>query len=148
MLTERFNLWKPEYSLDIDIIDTQHKGFFDICSESIYLHERAKMDDMQPSDIIMILYKFRCYAFQHFFTEESLMIKYHYPSIFAHSSVHDIFLEKLRGFTQELHEISTNKVATKESLCLILEHINTYTLSWGSNHVLSQDKQYVQYFKT
>jgi len=120
MLTERFNLWKPEYSLDIDIIDTQHKGFFDICSESIYLHERAKMDDMQPSDIIMILYKFRCYAFQHFFTEESLMIKYHYPSIFAHSSVHDIFLEKLRGFTQELMKFRQIKLQQKNHFVLSL----------------------------
>ncbi|MDP3525175.1 MAG: hypothetical protein Q8S27_11390, partial [Hoeflea sp.] len=70
------NLWKPEYLLAIDVIDEQHKGFFEICMRSAMLCEAARTRPIQLEDIIQLIYNMRAYAFRHFFTEETLLLKY------------------------------------------------------------------------
>lgn len=142
------NLWKPEYRLDIDVIDEQHQGFFDLCLKSAMLCEAARTRPVQLQDIVLLIFGLRTYAFKHFHTEETLLIKYGYPKLYGHISQHDIFLHELQGFTAELHEHLTKATsAGQEDFLACASHINTYLADWWGGHILSADQAYALFIR-
>lgn len=142
------NLWKPEYVLNIEIIDEQHKGFFEICAKAAQLCEAAKVKPVKISEIIHILYKLRCYAFMHFHTEETLFLKYNHPRIFDHFVVHDTYLQSLQGFTAELQKfVAQGDKAASEEFLAYVEQISDYVVDWWREHILGVDREYIQYVR-
>lgn len=147
-MNEPVNLWKPEYMLDIDVIDEQHKGFFDICLKSAMLCESARNRPIQLHDVIHLIYDMRAYAFRHFHTEESLLLKYGYPRIYGHISQHDIFLRSLQEFTAGLHEeLAKAKSAGPEGFLACARHINDYLANWWGDHILNTDQDYASFLR-
>lgn len=141
------NLWKPEYLLEIDVIDEQHKGFLEICVEAAHLCERAHKTPLKATGIIRTLYRMRCYAFKHFHTEESLLLKHNYPKLFEHFSYHDEFLRALQGYTSEIHDFLSKGDKGEEGLLTVANRINDYVGNWWGEHILNHDKQYVEFIK-
>ncbi len=140
------NLWKPEYMLDIDDIDEQHQGFFDICMRSAMLIEAARTKPVQLHDVIHLIYSMRAYAFRHFFTEETLLLKYGYPKIYGHMSLHDIFLRTLQEFTVELHaQLDKVQSAGPEAFLASATRINDYLTNWWGEHILNVDQEYARF---
>ncbi|MBU1042083.1 MAG: hemerythrin family protein [Proteobacteria bacterium] len=147
-MNEKVNLWKPEYMLDIDIIDEQHKGFFDLCLKSAMVCESARNKPVKLSDVIRLIYDMRGYAFRHFFTEEALLLKYAYPKIYGHMSQHDIFLRTLQEFTAELHvELAKAEKAGPEGFLACANHINGYLTTWWGEHILNTDQDYARFMR-
>lgn len=142
------NLWKPEYKLDIDVIDEQHKGFFDLCLNSAMLCEAARKRPIQLSDVIHLIYNMRTYAFKHFHTEETLLLKYGYPKIYGHISQHDIFLRSLQEFTAELHvELNQSDKTGPGGFLVSAKRINDYLTNWWAEHILTADQEYAQFMR-
>lgn len=142
------NLWKPEYKLDIDIIDEQHKGFFDLCLNSAMLCEAARNKPIKLADVINLIYNMRAYAFKHFHTEETLLLKYGYPKIYGHISQHDIFLRTLQEFTAELHvEMAKAEKVGPEGFLASANHINGYLTNWWGEHILNTDQDYARFMR-
>ncbi len=147
-MNETVNLWKPEYLLDIDSIDEQHKGFFDICLKSAMLCESARNKPIKLSDVIHLIYDMRAYAFKHFHTEETLLLKYAYPRIYGHISQHDIFLRSLQEFTAALQaELVKAEKAGPEGFLACAKHINDYLTNWWGEHILTADQDYAQFLR-
>lgn len=143
------NLWKPEYLLDIEGIDAQHKVFFDICLDISQGIEADKAQAAKMHDIIKMLYTLRAYAFQHFHTEEQLLLKHHYPQIYAHLNLHDNYLRALQGFTKELHThmSSASEDAAKPFFELALA-ISAFSADWWGEHILTADTAYAQHIRS
>lgn len=147
-MNEKVNLWKPEYMLDIDVIDEQHKGFFDLCLKSAMLCESARNKPVELSDVIHLIYGMRAYAFRHFFTEETLLLKYAYPKIYGHMSQHDIFLRTLQEFTAELHaELAKAEKTGPKSFLACANRINSYLTNWWGEHILNTDQDYARFMR-
>lgn len=147
-MSEPVNLWKPEYILDIDVIDEQHKGFFDICLKSAMLCESARAKPIQLHDVIHVIFSMRAYAFKHFHTEETLLLKYGYPRIYGHVCQHDIFLRSLQEFTAELHEHQAKAPsAGQEAFLACANHINEYLTNWWGEHILNVDLDYARFIR-
>ena len=142
-----YNLWKPEYLLDIEAIDEQHKGFFDICIKAAQLCEEAANKPLNPADVIRVLYSLRCYAFKHFHTEETLLLKHNYPRIFEHLSLHDDFLHALKTFTAEMQGCLSRKDKSDAELLACTVHLNDYVAKWWGAHILNQDSLYVEFVR-
>jgi len=142
------NLWKPEYLLDVDVIDEQHKGFFNLCLNSATLCESARNKPIKLADVIHLIYDMRAYAFKHFHTEETLLLKYGYPRIYGHMSQHDLFLRSLQQFTAELHvELAKADKAGQEGFLACATHINEYLATWWGEHILTADQDYAQFLR-
>jgi len=142
------NLWKPEYMLDIDVIDEQHKGFFDLCLKAAMLCESARKKPIELHNVIHLIYGMRAYAFKHFHTEETLLLKYGYPKIYGHMSLHDIFLRTLQEFTAELHvELAKTEKAGQDGFLACASHINDYLTNWWGEHILNTDQDYARFLR-
>ncbi len=142
------NLWKPEYLLDIDIIDEQHKSFFDLCLNSAMLCEAARTKPIQLHDLIHVIFNMRAYAFKHFYTEETLLLKYGYPRIYGHASLHDIFLRTLQEFTAELHEhLAKAQTAGPEAFLANATRVNDDLTNWWGEHILTADQDYARHIR-
>jgi len=145
---ESQNLWKPEYMFDIDVIDEQHKGFSEICLKSSMLCEMARTKPIQLPDVIHLIYGMRAYAFKHFHTEETLLLKYGYPKFYDHIRQHDIFLSTMQKFIAELHEhLAKTQSAGQEVFLAYAKHINDYLANWWAEHILNVDQEYMQYIR-
>lgn len=141
------NLWKPDYMLDIEVIDGQHKEFFQICLKATMLCEAGRKKPIQLSDIIHVLYSMRSYAFKHFHTEETLLLKYKYPNIYEHIALHDQFLASFQTFTADLHGRLSDSQG-QEAVLACAEHINTYVVGWWGEHILNADQDYATYMRS
>jgi len=142
------NLWKPEFMLDIGVIDDQHKGFFDICQNSSMLCEAARSKPVQLPDVIHLIYGMRTYAFLHFHTEENLLLKYGYPKIYGHICQHDIYLRALQEFVAELHTLLAKVDSTgQEAFLACANRINEYLVNWWSKHIMSEDQEYAAFIR-
>jgi hemerythrin len=144
-VNEAVNLWKPEYRLDIDTIDEQHKGLFDICLKCATLCEASRTKPIQPQDIIIVTYNMRGYAFRHFQTEELLLLKYRYPKIYEHVCLHDEFLLSLQEFTAELHGLAGAESADQQTFLACANRINDYLANWWGEHILNVDQDYARF---
>lgn len=138
------NLWKPDYLLDIEHIDAQHKVFFDICLNITQASEARGSKTVRMHDVIQMIYTLRSYAFHHFHAEETLLLKHRYPQLYPHMNLHDIFLQKLQSFTKQLHALmgnSDSEDASKAFLELAV-NISEFTANWWGEHILTPDKAY------
>jgi len=142
------SLWKAEYLLDIDLIDEQHKKFFDICSRVAQLCDTAHRGQVSMGDIIRAIYELRGYAFKHFHSEESLLVKYRYPDMVRHFGEHDQYLDGLRGLTTKLEGFAaqSGKAASTDFLALAGQ-INGYALNWWEKHIMQSDQRYAAFIR-
>ncbi|MBU1228637.1 MAG: hemerythrin domain-containing protein [Proteobacteria bacterium] len=144
----RVNLWKPEYQLDIEVIDDQHRGFFDLCMKSDMLCEAAQTRPVQLQDLVHLIYAMRAYAFKHFHAEETLLLKYGYPRIYPHIRQHDVFLGKLQEFTAKLNDLLAASPSTgQEAFLDSAKGINDYLADWWGRHILSMDLDYASFIR-
>ncbi len=61
----KYNLWKPEYAVDISEIDTQHKKFFSYCASLIQLADETPATRHTNGDLVHLFFN---YVHTHFAT--------------------------------------------------------------------------------
>jgi hemerythrin len=146
-MSDKVTLWKNEFLVDVDIIDTQHRKFFHICEDIAALY--AEEGDLAVRDLILRIFELRTYAFFHFHTEEELMAKYGYPGVFRHFQEHDKYLKALRDFGMELQGACENgeECRDPESLRELAEKINNHAVGWWSEHILHCDPPAMEHIK-
>lgn len=118
--------WKPEYSVGIDEIDSQHKillGHF----STIEQHIRNK-DSW--SSIHFAVVNLRLFAERHFFAEETLMAVFGYPEAKAHAEAHLSFFQRL----DEIERKALHEDASPELL--------RFLHSWLIDHIVESDRDY------
>jgi hemerythrin len=140
-------LWRSEYLVEVDVIDTQHRKFFKICEHIALLC--TKGEDLAVRDLILRIFELRSYAFFHFHTEEDLMVKYGYPEIFRHLEEHDAYLDQLRSFGRELAGVCKGKAECDEGdeLRTLALKINDHATTWYANHIMGYDKYAMDFIK-
>ncbi len=149
MDSKKENLWKVKYLLDIKKIDKQHQYFFSICSKIASLCDMSRSGkQVRIGQFLVTIFELRSYAFKHFATEESLLVKYNYPNLFKHIEVHDMYLEKIHEFTNRIKKYHEHiQAPVDQDFIIEVEAISDFALSWWSNHILENDKEYAEFVK-
>lgn len=129
--------WSDKYSVNIEIIDEQHKELFDILDNCYELLLKNKDDDKYDK-IITILEELKNYTIYHFKTEEEFMKKNGYSKFLSHKFAHDAFIEQIKEF--DLYSIDTDQ---KKSINDLLDIIS----NWIKFHILETDKNIHKYLK-
>jgi len=127
---ESYLSWKPEYELNIEIIDNQHKKLV----EYIQILYNSVLESNQNEITVKIIADLIDYTHYHFDTEENYFTKTEYPSIEEHKKEHKMFIERISIFS----EASNSEFQMTFSLINFLK-------SWLINHILLTDKEYVKY---
>ena len=125
--------WDDKYSVDISIIDEEHKKFINIINKAIV----AKKHNGNPEEIKEVLKEITIYALAHFTTEEIYMIKFNYPEYQYHKEEH--------------HDFSIKTITDLDKVikgdCQVANEILECLKRWLINHIQGTDRKYVDYFK-
>ena len=123
--------WNDSYSVNIGIIDTQHKGLVGIVNE---LHQAmvAGRGKQHLGNILANLVK---YTQGHFKTEENLMQSHRYPDYQLHKAEHDELTKTVLEFQWKFQR---NEVG------LTIE-VMDFLKGWLGKHILGSDKKYTPF---
>lgn len=125
--------WKEEYTVNISIIDEQHKKFLEIINElKVIINE----DDCaeKASKIFFQI----AYLIDHYFIKEEIYFKdCKYPNFEQHKISHNQFIDKIIQFQKDLEN-------NKKDICLDLYK---YLENWFDEHILKYDKDAVEFLK-
>ena len=126
--------WEDGYSIGIDLIDAQHKHFFEIGNSAYKLLDSASYLD-EYSKIIQIIDDLKQYARYHFKCEEQYMLQINYKNYYGQKIEHEYFIEKISTVnldSSDLDDINQNYKFIRNLLLFIFD--------WLINHILIKDK--------
>jgi len=121
--------WNDSFLLNIDVIDNQHKKFFELFDLILALNKSK--DAVKLSSVINEL---QDYARYHFETEETLMQNADSESFELHIIQHQFFINKINEFT--IAQNYNNPVLTTQ--------IVVFMRKWLLMHITETDKKYVE----
>ncbi|MDD4601841.1 Bacteriohemerythrin [bioreactor metagenome] len=132
--------WKPEYSVGIAAIDTQHKRLFELVGQ---LHEIARTNDGfdHYDEIVKVFNELRDYTVYHFGYEEKLFEQYNYDS-------HETKIHKLEhgGFVNKMIKIGQEDLDKNEKKILL--NVIMFAVDWIEKHILHTDKKYSDFLNS
>ena len=128
-----FMKWDEKYSVNIEIIDKQHKRLFELI-ENFYDALKQKQIKRGMSEILEGLTEYSIYHFQ---TEEALMEQHRYPNYQQHRAIHAQFIEKVGEFRSRF----------ESGQLLIPIEVANFLKDWLSNHILGTDKQFSPFLR-
>jgi len=123
--------WKKNYSVNIDLIDNQHKKLFDMI-DNFYENIRAKSNNELIGELIG---QMKSYVKEHFNTEERLFEKYNYPDAEQHKKQHAEYIEKVESLEKRLNN----------GQLVISFEVTNFLKQWISNHIMVTDKKYSEF---
>lgn len=124
--------WTDEYSVGIDVFDTEHKKLIAIINE---LHDSFE-HGVDRSIAEHALAELIAYTIEHFGHEDSFFDTWNYPDKAAHRVAH----QELRQQVLEYRDTVLNRGGIEMSLELI-----TFLRYWLLGHILSEDKKFCRY---
>ncbi len=125
--------WDDKYSVNVSMIDEEHKKFIDIINKAIYVQKYNN----RFREISEILVEMTTYAQEHFRTEETYMINFEYYDYKSHIDEHNNFSKLISNYCNKLMD------GDLEVIDEVLEDLKQYLV----NHIQVTDKNYVGCFK-
>ena len=120
--------WDEKYSVNIQVIDEQHKKIIEVLGKLFDEMGKKKSREILKAILDQIIW----YAGEHFATEEIFMKQYNFPGYEEHKKEHEAFKEKVAVFQKDF-------AAEKEALSMNMVRFLT---DWLDHHILEIDKQY------
>jgi len=132
-------IWKNEYDLGVEIIDTQHKElFFRVDSFLKSVNDRKpleeKMEEIQETFRFM-----EEFVYIHFRDEELLQKKIEYPNYENHREVHEAFKADILNFKKEFENDKYNEA--------LIRKFGSNLLSWLIDHFVGEDQKISKYIR-
>jgi len=128
----QFIIWRVEYSVKVDKLDSQHREIFEMINR---LHWSIK-ENQQAQVVGTILSEMTGYMYSHFKDEESLMLECQYPGLRVHKESHEAFKKRTHELILKHERTFYGDIASE-----VLEFLKT----WWVSHILAMDKRYIPY---
>lgn len=113
-------VWRDEYKIGHEIVDSQHQGLFDIANQLM-----AAEDASQLTTVAMSLYR---YIREHFQLEEKIMKQANYSRYAEHIAAHEVLLDRMVALSGKIHDGSCQK-----------QDISDFMQDWVLTHILEMD---------
>ena len=125
--------WNNSYSVDIESIDKEHIGLFNLINKLYEAMSEGKGSEIL-NDIVEQLTK---YAKVHFKREEFLFKSTNYPDMAAHINQHEVFIAKVKEFQKGVDQKKIN----------VSVEVISFLGDWLINHIKLSDKKYGPHLK-
>jgi len=126
-------VWEPEYSVEVEEIDNQHKKLFVVINELIDVLDMNITD----ADLSKIIGELIEYKINHFATEEKYFKEFNYEGTIDHVAKHKIFNDKVEELQ---NKFKGDTLGFAFALVDFLE-------DWLISHLMTTDQQYKKCFK-
>ena len=123
--------WRPEYSIQVQKMDFQHKKLFDLAGGVLNILTQGRGRDVLITALDSLIVSTR----EHFSAEVALLDSYAYPEIKAHRRHHARLLE----------QISVLRETMTEGKSISDADFRIYFEDWLINHILAEDRKYATY---
>ncbi|SPE29474.1 Hemerythrin-like metal-binding protein [Acidobacteriia bacterium SbA2] len=123
--------WDSTYSVNIGILDTQHKTLVAMVND---LHQ-AMTEGSGKDKLRGILSNLVKYTQAHFATEERLMQSHGYPDFLAHKSQHE-------DLTNTVLDLQSRFLSNQVGLSI---EVMEFLKDWLVKHILGSDKKYTPF---
>lgn len=124
--------WNKACSVNVAIIDRQHRKLVDAVNELHDAMTRDKGNDALPA----VFNKLIRYINSHFAVEEELMLDLDYPDYYKHRAEHKECAKK----------ILTAKLQFQRGELGVALQLSVFLSDWLRGHMLSTDKKYKAFF--
>ena len=121
--------WNDSYTLEDDLVDSQHRRLFELLSELVQECE-AGTNTAKLEENLDVLVN---YTVQHFTDEEALQLAYNYPDIIRHKELHE-------SFKTSVCELAARFMKNGSSTELSVD-MNKIVARWLVNHIQIEDKK-------
>jgi len=125
--------WMPEFSVNVALIDEQHKKFVDMLNK---VFEATTSLTSSDEHLLELLGQLGEQAKVHFATEEKYFDQFHYEFTEEHKLQHKKILDSVAKFMSEKH--ASYREAGRELLVFLED--------WLVDHLAYWDKKYTQCF--
>lgn len=120
-------VWAPEYALEIEAIDLQHRQIIDYINQVYEARDSAE----GQSRLAEVLSNLVDYTLSHFAFEEAVLEVVNYPALSEHQRTHRHFAELIAAMKRRFEDGE----AIAEDLAIILRR-------WLLDHIMAEDQQY------
>ena len=128
--------WTPDLSVGINLIDDQHKIWFEKANQLFDAGKNGKAKEF----IAQMLDFLDEYTKKHFHDEEQYMLSIHYPEYDTQKKLHTAFIAELAKLKQSFQESGGNIV--------VIINANQMVINWLTNHISTQDKKIGQFVRS
>lgn len=125
--------WKPEYSVQMQEIDTQHKRLFALASDLHVAMSKGKGKAILDQALGRLI----DYTKEHFRAEEQIMRKFGYPGADAHKVEHEQLTAKVVDYQQKL---------LSGEACLTVDLL-MFLQNWLQHHINGSDQKYAAHIR-
>ena len=132
-------IWTEKYGVGIQLIDEQHKHFFEIVNKILDLVDKESKGSLTRRNVSDLLDELGNYALYHLGTEEGYFDALNYPDVILHISSHNKYRETIKKYLNRV-------IDEKEDVKKLLEEAASYSGNWLSQHILETDKKYTIFF--
>jgi hemerythrin len=123
--------WKDDFSVNIRIIDAQHKQIVEMINR---LH--SAMSTGKATEIMDEIFReLITYTNYHFEKEEELMKSYNYPGLSAHKLEHEKLSNQVKQYRDDF----------KSGRSVVSVDVLIFLKNWLLTHIQKTDKQYSAY---
>lgn len=134
-----------EPEVDLELLDQQHRKFMQITSWLNDFIARAREGKFDSTELMRLVLQYRHYAFYHFYSEETYMIRVRFPEYFTHKDCHNDYLQNINRhferFEQTFSAVSRG-TADPTRLLDLAEDLNSYVEGWWQMHIDTVDARY------
>lgn len=121
--------WEAKYSVDIEVIDHQHKRLIEYINELSMASAYRSFENRQRVQDVLV--KLVDYTISHFSFEEELMEEAGYPMLAPHIKVHEAFVNRVAFFKQRFEDGED-----------ISKQLTMDLQMWLVNHIQQDDADY------
>lgn len=133
--------WSEDLSVNIPIIDEQHKKLISYLNE-LYTHMKVGKGREIIGDTLTKMIEYTKF---HFKTEEDFFEKFNYPDREDHEKEHKNFIDKVNKIYNDFNNgILSTSITTITST--VIDTFN-FLYQWVSNHIKKIDKKYEPFLK-
>ena len=120
--------WDEKYSVNIEVIDEQHKHLFQVLENLFDGMGKGKTREI----LGVTLGELVQYAVEHFATEEIFMTQYDFPGYVEHKAEHEAFKLKVAAFQKDF----------KAGKAMLSAELIDFLTGWLDHHILFVDKEF------
>jgi len=124
-------IWSDEYNTESEIINEQHRKFFEIANKIVDL---VNSGNTNRDVLFNAICQLGDYASYHIGIEEETLLKSNDPSAQSHIEDHKLFREEVKKYVDRARDMTAN-------VNTLAGDVASFVITWLTNHILTIGKK-------
>lgn len=129
--------WDKSYSVNVEIIDTEHKKIIEMANEYYTVYMATKSKGVKKAALGELLDRLVEYSMFHLAHEEEYFDKFEYEKALEHKEKHKDFRKTVFGMRERFD--NSEEVYSME--------VTTFIKEWLLKHIVAEDRKYTECFR-